>query len=91
MFLSDRIKIDLADSRINWKIALLCIPAAFFTYLFHEFGHWIIGEFLGNDMVISLNNASPRSGYYNDHSHALYVRIGGPLFTIIQAILFMVL
>jgi hypothetical protein len=91
MFLSDRIKIDLADSRINWKIALLFIPAAFFTYLFHEFGHWIVGELLGNDMVISLNNASHRSGYYIDPTHALYISMGGPLFTIIQALLFMVL
>lgn len=34
---------------INWEIVLLFIPVAFITYLFHEFGHWVVGEILGND------------------------------------------
>lgn len=38
-FLTDRIKNDLTESRINWKVALLMIPVAYLTYLFHEFGH----------------------------------------------------
>jgi hypothetical protein len=91
MSLSDRIKRDLAESKIDWKVALLFIPAAFITYLFHEFGHWVAGELLGNDMVISLNNAAPRSGYYIDETHSVYVSIGGPLFTILQAIIVLVI
>ncbi len=88
MNILDSIKNDLAESKINWKVALIFIPVAFLTYLFHEFGHWITGEILGNDMVLSLNNATARSGYYLDKSHDLYISIGGPVFTIIQAIIF---
>ena len=88
-FLTDRIKNDLTESRIDWRVALLFIPVAFLTYLFHEFGHWIVGEMLGNDMVLSLNNATARSGYYIDNAHVLYISMGGPAFTILQAIIFL--
>ena len=89
MFLAERIKNDLIESRINWKIALLFIPVAFLTYLFHEFGHWIIGEIFGNDMVLSLNSAAPRNGSYLGKTHELYSSMGGPVFTILQVIIFL--
>ena len=38
----DRIKNDLTESKINWEVALLMIPVALLTYLFHEFGHWSV-------------------------------------------------
>ncbi|NOU61384.1 hypothetical protein [Marinifilum caeruleilacunae] len=82
---------DLQESQINWKVAILFIPIAFASYLFHEFGHWCLGEFLGNDMVLSLNNASPKSGRFIEASHALWSAIGGPLFTILQAMIFLLI
>jgi len=89
MFLAERIKNDITESLINWKVALSFIPVAFLTYLFHESGHWIVGEILGNDMVLSLNNAAPQNGYYIGKTHELYSSMGGPVFTILQAIVFL--
>jgi len=45
------------DSKIRSDaiIFLLFIPAGYITYFFHEFGLWIVGELLGNNMVYSLN------------------------------------
>ena len=37
------------------KIVLIFILSAFFSNFFHEFGHWIVGEILGNDLLISIN------------------------------------
>ena len=76
------------DIKIDLKLIFLFIPVAYASYLFHEFGHWIVGELLGNDMTYSLNNVSARSGHYIDASHELYVSIGGPAFTILQSIIF---
>lgn len=90
-FLINRTKSDLAESRINRKVALLFIPVAFLTYLFHESGHWIFGEMLGNDMVLSLNNATAHSGNYIGKTHGLYISMGGPVFTMLQALIFLVL
>lgn len=62
--LYDRIGNDLRESRLTWSVAFSFIPIMFFTYLFHESGHWMIGELLGNEMTISLNNSAPKSGYF---------------------------
>lgn len=85
----DRVSNDLRESQLNWKVAFLLIPIAFFTYFFHEFGHWVFGEVLGNDMTISLNNSAPRSGYFINNSSALWSAIGGPAFTIFQSLVFL--
>jgi hypothetical protein len=88
---SHRISNDLKESQINWIVIISFIPIAFITYLFHEFGHWIFGEFLGNDMTLSLNNSAPKSGYFINDTHALWSAIGGPVFTIIQALIFLLI
>lgn len=81
----------LKESQINWKVMIAFIPIAFLTFLFHELGHWTFGEVLGNDMTISLNNSAPRNGYFIDDSDALWSAMGGPVFTLIQALLFLLL
>lgn len=87
----DKVKHDLVESQISWKVALAFIPIAFASFLFHEFGHWLFGELRGNDMLISLNNSTPRSGEFVNHSDTLWSAIGGPAFTILQAFIFMLI
>ncbi len=79
----------LRDSQksIDVRLFLLFIPVAYCSYLFHEFGHWSVGEVLGNQMVLSLNYAWPKSGHYIREGQDLYVLIGGPAFSILQAAL----
>jgi len=89
--IKERVKNDLIESKISWSVALIFIPIAFFTFLFHEFGHWLAGELLGNDMVLSLNNSNSQTGHYIDQTHGLYISMGGPAFTILQAIIFLVI
>ena len=88
---SHKISNDLKESQINWTVVISFIPIAFITYIFHEFGHWLFGELLGNDMTLSLNNSAPKSGYFINDSHALWSAIGGPVFTIIQALMFLLI
>lgn len=87
--LRNKICSDLRESHITWKVIILFIPIAFLTYFFHEFGHWTFGELLGNDMTLSLNNSAPKSGHFINESHACWSAIGGPVFTIIQAVVFL--
>lgn len=77
------------DKKVSVRLYLLFIPVAFFSYLFHEFGHWIVGEILGNDMIYSLNYVWPKDGYYINESDYLYVSVGGPAFTILLAVTFL--
>ena len=53
-----------AENKLGLKLILLYIPVAYFTYLFHEFGHWVVGEILGNDMAYGLNLVSPKNWHY---------------------------
>lgn len=88
---SKKIRNDLKESQIDWKVIVAFIPIAFLTYLFHEFGHWTFGELLGNDMRIGLNFVTPKSGYFIKESHALWSAIAGPVFTILQGLIFLLL
>jgi hypothetical protein len=74
-----------AESRHKLKLYLLFIPVAFLSNLFHEFGHWTIGEILGNDMTFTLNLAWPRSGHYIEAGNYVWVLMGGPSFSILQS------
>ena len=78
----------LIDSQkpIDVRFFPLFIPIAYFSYLFHEFGHWCVGEILGNRMVYSMNYVWPKDGHYLQQSHDLYVSIGGPGFSLLQAV-----
>jgi hypothetical protein len=80
-----------AENKLSLKFMLLFIPVAYTSYLFHEFGHWIVGEILGNNMVYSLNNVWPQSGHYIDASHEVYVSSGGPAFTILLSLFFLLI
>ncbi|MEI6060120.1 MAG: hypothetical protein WCR72_05395 [Bacteroidota bacterium] len=75
-----KISNDLGESLNNWAVAVSFIPITFFTYIFHESGHWIFGELLGNDMTLGLNSTAPKSGYFIHETHALWSAIGGPFF-----------
>lgn len=77
-----------AGSKLSLKFMLLFIPAAYSSYLFHEFGHWIGGEAFGNRMFYALNNVSPQSGNFIEASHLQYSSIGGPAFTILLSLIF---
>ena len=74
------------DRRIDAKFIGLCIAAAYSSYLFHEFGHWMVGELLGNDMAYSLNFVWAKSGHYVHASQELYVLMGGPAFSLLQSL-----
>ena len=77
--------------RTYLKTTFFLLIAVLFSFIFHEFGHWIIGEILGNKMAMSLNGTHPISGNYAHAWNRIFVLIGGPLFTLIQALVFLFL
>jgi hypothetical protein len=76
-----------AENSFKLNLYLLFIPTAYISFLFHEFGHWTIGEILGNDMTLTLNLAWPRSGHYVEAGNYVWVLMGGPAFSILQSFL----
>ena len=75
------------DNKTKLKLALIFIPIAYFSFFFHELGHWLVGEILGNDMILSLNGTRPQSGQYIENT-SFYITCGGVCFTILLTIIF---
>ena len=71
--------------RLGWGFALAFLPAAAFTWVLHEYAHWQMGELLGYDMWISLNQAGPTKGSYDSDLYAMLVSGAGPVVTYLQA------
>lgn len=70
----------------NVKYILATLIAVAATWMIHEFSHWITGELLGNDMVMTLNACYSKTGEYIQHWHSTVTSAAGPMVTLIQAI-----
>lgn len=77
----------MTDQKITWKYLFACIGAVLFTWIIHEFTHWITSESLGYESVLTLNKVSPIAGQKYTELDYIYVSATGPLITIIQAII----
>lgn len=63
------------------------VVAVFVTFLLHEFSHWLTGEWLGNEMTMSFNSASPKQGIYAGSQDFFWVSLAGPVVTLLQALI----
>lgn len=71
------------------KYISVMIIATFLTFFFHEMSHWIAYELLGYDAGFTLNGASVKdSSIKLTKAHRIMTSASGPLFTIIQGIVF---
>ena len=77
----------MKNSDNKLKLILIFILSAYFANFFHELGHWIVGEILGNDMILNINGVRPKSGEYIGNTE-LFILCGGPIFSIIISIIF---
>ncbi len=73
---------------IDLKYILITVFAVLFTWVAHEYCHWIVGRCLGYPMAMTLNSAyalTPSGNYNFDWEHQVS-SAAGPIFTIFQAI-----
>lgn len=75
----------MTDQKLNIKYVLACVGAVTFTWMIHEFTHWITSESLGYDTVLRINSVSPISGQKWTDLHNVYISASGILMTIAQA------
>ncbi|MDH7448195.1 hypothetical protein [Aquimarina sp. 2201CG14-23] len=75
---------------LDWtKYIGVMIIATFLTFFFHEMSHWIAYEVLGYDAGFTLNGASIKNSLIKlTKTHRIITSASGPIFTIIQGIIF---
>ena len=75
----------MIDQKITIKYVIACVGAVLFTWIFHEFTHWVTSESLGYEAMLTLNTVSPFAGQEYTALHNVYISAAGPLMTMIQA------
>ncbi len=75
------------NNLIMYTVAI--IAATFLTFFFHEMSHWIAYELLGYDAGFTLNTSSLKNSKIELSKTQRIITSGsGPLFTILQAVVF---
>ena len=82
----------MTDRRITFRYIVASIFIVTFTWILHEFAHWLTSELLGYDTTMSLNGTSPKEGENPTEWHRIYISASGPLVTLFQGfIVFLIL
>ncbi|WP_347922331.1 hypothetical protein [Pontimicrobium sp. SW4] len=74
------------NQKINGKYLAAGIVAVMFTWLIHEFTHWLTSELLGYKTIMQLNVTYPIESETPIELHQAFISISGPIITIIQAL-----
>jgi hypothetical protein len=75
-----------ARRRVTLGYCAALLGIVFGTFMIHETGHYLVGRLLGYQMVVTLNSAFPVGGYQSP-LHAALASLGGPVVTMIQALM----
>lgn len=76
--------------KINPGYILLTAFAVALSWVLHEFSHWVMGEWLGYDMTMTLNKTFPsatNTGQLITSRDGQLISAAGPLFTLFEALL----
>jgi len=76
----------MQNTQLSLKYLISIVIAVFFTWILHEFTHWITYQILGYEALMRLNkvsliNESPTT------AHAMIASASGPIITLFQAVI----
>lgn len=75
------------DQKINIKYISAGIIAVIFTWVLHEFTHWLTSELFGYETIMRLNGTSCVEGENPTELHNALISISGPIVTILQGLI----
>jgi hypothetical protein len=75
-----------SSKSVNSKYVLATLSAVMLTWFLHEFAHWLTGELLGYNMIMTLNTCYPINDTYAQNWHQHIISAAGPIITMIEAL-----
>ncbi|MBO3698156.1 hypothetical protein [Roseivirga sp. E12] len=75
------------DQKITINYIIVGILTVAFTWIFHEFIHWITGELLGHRQAMYLNGTAFLKGQDPTEAHRAIISISAPIATVLQGII----
>lgn len=77
----------MADQRLSAKYVIVVIGGVIFTWLLHEFAHWLISESFGYETIMRVNGTSVGNEVDPPALHKIFISASGPIVTIIQGVI----
>lgn len=77
----------MTDQKINFSYILAAIAAVLFTWLIHEFAHWLTSELLGYETIMKMNGISIVDEESPTNWHKLFILASGPVITVFQGLI----
>jgi len=75
------------DKKITIKYIFSGILVVIFTWIIHEFAHWLTAEILGYESMMRINGVSSIDGQNPTDLHKIVISASGPILTIIQGLI----
>lgn len=82
---------DSTKPKIDKIYLTVLAIAVFLLWTLHEFAHWLVGEYSGYEMGMTLNKAYPLSGEFSKDLHYHIISAAGPIFNLVTALLVFIL
>ena len=76
----------MTEQRINGKYIIAGIIAVIFTWIIHEFTHWLTSELFGYETIMRINGISLVEGESPTELQKVIISISAPIVTISQAL-----
>ncbi len=77
----------MTQKKIGFKYILIITVAVLFTWLLHEFAHWVVYRILGFEALMTLNKVSNLSPTKLTVEQSIITSAAGPLITVVQAVI----
>jgi len=76
----------MANKKVSVAYVMATLIAVIFTWILHEFAHWLTSESFGHETIMRLNGTSPIDGKSVTDWQKTLISASGPLITLIQAL-----
>ena len=77
----------MTDKKLTFNYILVVTVAVIFTWVIHEFAHWLTSGLLGYETIMRLNGTSPANGENVNDWHKIFISASGPIVTILQGLM----
>ncbi len=74
----------MSNQKITLSYVLVILITVIFTWVGHEFAHWLTAKLLGYESIMTMNGTFYNDGENPTNLHKIWVSAAGPILTILQ-------
>ncbi len=79
------------NQKITFKYFITILVGVLFTWIIHEFSHWLTAKLLGYESIMTLNGTFYNGDKVLTDTHDILVSASGPVVTVLQGLIIFLL